>query len=202
MEILCAILSAKQGEDMDMNQSLKVIGICGSLRQHSYNKLLLQAAGKLLADQVQFSIADISGIPLFNQDHEDPLPEVVANLKSAIESADALVISTPEYNFSIPGVLKNAIDWLTRPAGQNSLNGKPVATIGATIGGFGTVGAQLHLRQVLSVLNMYVVNQPMVLVAQAHTKFDDEGNLTDQMAQDLLKQLMTNLVNWTQQLKK
>ncbi len=185
-----------------MNQSLKVIGICGSLRQHSYNKLLLQAAGKLLADQVQFSIADISGIPLFNQDHEDPLPEVVANLKSTVESADALVISTPEYNFSIPGVLKNAIDWLTRPAGQNSLNGKPVAAIGATIGGFGTMAAQLHLRQVLSVLNMYVVNQPMVLVAQAHTKFDDEGNLTDQMGQDLLTQLMTNLVNLTQQLKK
>jgi chromate reductase len=113
-----------------LSKSLTIVGIAGSLRKESYNKHLLKAAGKLLLNDIQFIIADISSVPLYNQDLEDDFPETVINLKRTVVAANALIFSTPEYNGSIPGVLENVIDWLSRLSGQSSLSGKPVRIIG------------------------------------------------------------------------
>jgi chromate reductase, NAD(P)H dehydrogenase (quinone) len=182
-----------------MSKSLTIVGIVGSLRKESFNKQLLKAAGKLLPNDVQFTIADISSVPLYNQDLEDDFPETVINLKRTVEAADALIFSTPEYNGSIPGVLKNVIDWLSRPSGHSSLNGKPVGIIGGTPGMFGAVHAQMHLRQILSLMNMHVIPQPLVLVGQIQNKFDAEGRLTDITTQNIMQKHLDRLVNVAKQ---
>jgi chromate reductase len=122
-------------------------------------------------------------------------------LKERIRTADAILLVTPEYNYSVPGVLKNAIDWASRPYGESAWNGKPVAVMGASIGALGTVRAQSHLRQMFVYLNMHAVNQPEVLIGNAAQRFDEQGNLTDATSADLIRQLLQNLADWTRRLQ-
>ena len=179
---------------------IKILGIAGSLREGSYNKHLLRAASGLLPPSAQLEIFDLDGIPPYNQDMETlAFPETVNALKRKIEEADALLISTPEYNHSYPGVLKNAIDWASRPYGKNSFDGKPTAVMSASPTLFGGVAAQDHLKQVLLALNTRIVTQPAVIVSMAHEKFDENGNLLDSNTQLFLRQLITNLVNTARQ---
>jgi len=119
-----------------------------------------------------------------------------------VRAADAILIATPEYNYSVPGVLKNAIDWGSRPYGESVWDGKPVAIMGASIGSKGTVRAQYHLRQMFVFLNMYPVNKPEVMIANETQRFDENGNLTDETSKKLIRQLLESLVSWTHQLKR
>ncbi len=179
---------------------VKVLGICGSLRKGSYNRAAMRAASELLPDDVSLTIAEIADIPLYNEDvRQAGFPPPVQRLREAISGADALLFATPEYNYSVSGVLKNAIDWASRPPDQ-PFNGKPVAIMGATAGLWGTSRAQYHLRQSCVFLNMLPINKPEVLIAQAQNKFDAEGRLTDQTTRDLLAQLLVALRDWTRRL--
>ena len=179
-----------------MTQPIRVLGISGSLRQGSYNSALLRAAGHLLPEGMTLDTADLSGIPLYNDDvRAQDYPDAVQDFREQISAADALLIATPEYNFSIPGVLKNAIDWASRPDAnkQVPLKGKPVAMLGASTGLFGTVRAQHHLRQVLVYTDNPVVNTPQVLVMTAKDKFDANLHLTDEATRGFLRDLLKNL---------
>jgi chromate reductase len=184
-------------EPLQPEKPIRILGIAGSLRKNSFNKQLLQAATKLLPEAAQLELFGIGDIPLYNQDVEvSGIPEAVKRFKERIESADAILIATPEYNHSYPGILKNAIDWGSRPYGQNSFNGKPVAVISASPGTFGGVGAQDQLKQVLLALNMHLVSQPAVIVTSAHDKIDSDGNLTDSITTQFFTQLLANLVEF------
>lgn len=183
-----------------MNDPFVILGISGSLRRESYNRALLRAAAELAPEGVQIETFELDGIPLFNQDEEANPHARVVELKQRIRAADAILIVTPEYNYSIPGVLKNAIDCASRPYGDSAWNGKPVAIMGASVGAAGTARAQYHLRQTFVFLNMYAVNQPEVMVSNAHTRFDKEGKLTDETTKKLVQQLLAELVNWTKRL--
>ncbi len=183
-----------------MNDPLVILGIAGSLRKESYNRALLRAAQELTPKEARIEPFALDGIPPFNEDEEkDPHPRVV-ELKQRIRAADAILFVTPEYNYSIPGVLKNAIDCASRPYGDSAWDGKPVAIMGASIGSIGTARAQYHLRQTFVFLNMYPVNQPEVMVANAHKRFDQEGKLTDETTKKLVQQLLAGLVSWTKRL--
>jgi chromate reductase len=143
-------------------------------------------------------MADISDIPLCNPDHDGAgTPEPVQRFKHQITQADALLIATPEYNRSIPGVLKNAIDWASWPYGKSPMIGKPTAILGAATGNFGTLRAQMHLRQVLQFTRTPMVLYPEVLIARAAEKFDDEGRLTDEQTRELIRQLLDALHDLT-----
>jgi chromate reductase len=180
---------------------INIVGFAGSLRRKSYNKLLLQAGSKLLPESTRLELFDIDGIPLYDQDTEVlGIPEIVKRFKEKIERADAILISTPEYNHSFPGVLKNAIDWASRPYGHNSFDGKPVAVMSAATGMFGGVAAQDQLKQVLLALNMRLVTQPAVIVTSAQHKFDLDNELTDPDTKQFMKQLLANLVDLTRKL--
>jgi chromate reductase len=183
-----------------VNDPLVILGIAGSLRKESYNRWLLRAAQELVPEGARIETFEIDGLPLFNQDEEaNPHPRVT-ELKQRIRAADAILFVTPEYNYSIPGVLKNAIDCASRPYGDSAWSGKPVAIMGASIGTIGTARAQYHLRQTFVFLNMYPVNQPEVMVSNAHKRFDEEGKLTDDKTKELVGQLLSELVNWTKRL--
>lgn len=183
-----------------MNNPLVILGIAGSLRRESYNRSLLRAAQELTPEGARIETFEIDGMPPFNQDEEtNPHPRVV-ELKQRVRAADAILFVTPEYNYSIPGVLKNAIDCASRPYGDSAWTGKPVAVMGASIGAIGTARAQYHLRQAFVFLNMYPVNQPEVMVSNAQTRFDQEGKLTDEITKQLVRQLLSELVNWTKRL--
>lgn len=159
-----------------MTSSPHIVGFAGSLRKESINKALLLNAKELLPEGYRFTLADLSEIPAYNQDLESDLPAAVHELAALCQTADGFLISTPEYNYSVPGFLKNAFDWLSRPNVGRPLASKPVAIMGATPGMFGTSRAQSHLRDMLFGLNMEPVNRPEVLVPQAHTKFDETGD--------------------------
>jgi chromate reductase len=184
-----------------METKLKFLGFAGSLRVGSYNKALLRAATNLLPQNATLEIFDLNGIPPFNQDLEMDMPEKVTEFKSKIREADAILIATPEYNYSIPGVLKNAIDFASRPYGDNPFDGKPVAIMSASIGMLGGARAQYHLRQVFVFLNMHPINGPEVIVTFAENKFDANGKLIDENTSKFLKQLLENLANWTRRLR-
>ena len=184
-----------------MGDKMKILGFAGSLRKGSYNKMALNAATKLAPDDVKIEVFDLKDIPPFNQDLEQYPPERVREFKKKIREADAILIATPEYNYSIPGVLKNAIDWTSRPYGDNVFEGKPVAIMGASIGNIGTARAQYHLRQCFVFLDMYPINQPEVMIGFAQEKFDKNGNLTDEHAKDRIKELLQELVQWAKTLK-
>lgn len=185
-----------------MNDIINILGIAGSLRKDSYNRAALRAAASLVPKGSSLGIADLTGIPPFNQDEEGQPPQKVVELKASIRAADAILLATPEYNYSVPGVLKNAIDWASRPYGDNAWDGKPVAIMGASGGMLGTARAQYHLRQIFVFLNMHPLNQPEVMIANAQEKFDEHGNLTDQKTKDKIRELLAALVLWTTQLKK
>ena len=184
-----------------MDKSITVLGFAGSLRKESYNKALLRAALELMPENAKLEIFDLEGIPPFNQDLESEMPEKVKQFKAKIKAANAMLIVTPEYNYSIPGVLKNAIDWASRPYGDNSFEDKPVAIMSASPGILGGARAQYHLRQVLVSLNMHPVNRPEVIIASADEKVDDKGNLTDETARKRIRQLLENLIKWTKRLE-
>ena len=180
-----------------MTSSIQIFALCGSLRKGSYNRMLLHAAEELAPDGVSFESFDIGRLPLYNEDvRAQGFPPPAEELRSKIRAADALLFVTPEYNYSIPGVLKNAIDWASRPPDQ-PFNGKPAAIAGASPSMLGSARAQYHLRQVCVYLNIFLVNQPEVFVAAANNKFDAEGRLTDEPTRKFVAQLMQALVNWT-----
>jgi chromate reductase len=173
-----------------MSKPIAILGIAGSLRRLSFNRGLLRSAQEAAPSDVNLHIFDLVGIPPYNQDDAAQPPAIVTEFKTQIRAADAILFSTPEYNYSIPGVLKNAIDWASRPYGQNAWAGKPAAIMGASSGLQGTSRAQYHLRQCFVFLDMPVVNRPEVMLGMAAEKFDDHGNLTDQRA----RQVVTDLV--------
>jgi chromate reductase, NAD(P)H dehydrogenase (quinone) len=184
-----------------MPTEVHVLGISGSLRKGSFNSGLLQAALKLLPEGMSLELYDLAGIPLYNEDVLTVgIPPAVAHFKSHIAAADALLIATPEYNFSIPGVLKNAIDWASRPIQDSPLNDKPLAIMGAG-GVMGTTRAQYHLRQVAVFTNMHPLNRPEVAVTLARTKFDANGNLTDEATRQAVRKLLAALADWTRRLR-
>jgi chromate reductase len=184
-----------------MDSSLKILGIAGSLRKVSYNRGALRAAQQLAPPNSTIEIYDLEGIPLYNGENENPLPSKVADFKAKIRAADAILFVTPEYNCSVPGVLKNAIDWASRPYGDNAWEQKPVAIMGATPGMLGTVRAQYHLRQSFVFLNMHPLNRPEVMIANADDRFDENGNLTDEKTREHIRKLLVALVEWTLKLK-
>jgi chromate reductase, NAD(P)H dehydrogenase (quinone) len=183
-----------------MSKPLRILGIAGSLRRQSYNRPALRAATQVPLEVATVDIFELDGIPGFSEDDEQNPPEKVVELKRRIREADAVLFVTPEYNYSIPGVLKNAIDWASRPYGDNAWFGKPAAIMGASVGAIGTARAQYHLRQVMVFLNMFPVNQPEVMIAKAHERFDAEGNLTDEKTKEFIRQLLQALVDWTRRI--
>ncbi len=185
-----------------MNHPFTILGIPGSLRKASYNRGLIRAAQTLVPDGVTLEVFDLDGIPLYNQDEETRPPARVTQLKSRIRAADAILIATPEYNYSIPGVLKNAIDWASRPYGDSAWDSKPVAIMGASVGFTGAARAQYHLRQAFVYLNMHTLNRPEVMVGNAASRFDDQGNLTDESSREHIRQLLAALVDWARKLER
>lgn len=183
-----------------MSRTLTILGIAGSLRKGSYNRAALRAAAALTPQDAILEIFELDGIPGFNEDHERNPPQKVIELKQRVRAADAILFVTPEYNYSIPGVLKNAIDWASRPYGDNAWDGKPAGIMGASIGSIGTARAQYHLRQSMVFLNMYPLNQPEVMIANAAERFDAQGNLTDDKTRTFIQKLLVNLVEWTRRL--
>ena len=183
-----------------MERVINILGFAGSLRKDSYNRSLLRASLELVPKGSNLEVFDLEGIPPFNQDLENQPPEKVKEFKAKIRAADAVLIVTPEYNYSIPGVLKNAIDWASRPYGDNAFGGKPVAVMGASIGMLGTARAQYDLRRSFVFLNMYPVNQPEVMVPFAHEKIDKSGKVTDSKTREKIKELLESLVAWTKRL--
>ena len=183
----------------DLLPSLRVVGFAGSLRAASYNRGLLRAAQNVAPIGMTITIRELAPIPLYNADVEaqgDPQP--VAALKAAVQQADALLIAVPEYNYGVSGVLKNAIDWLSRPAESSVLHGKPVALMGASMGMTGTARAQLQLRQTFVYTQSTVMPPPPeILVAHAQEKFDARGELTDEDTRAHLRKLLDALVAWT-----
>jgi chromate reductase len=147
-----------------MGNRVRILGIAGSLREGSYNRAALKAAAGLVPDGAEIEIFELDGIPGFNQDEEQNPPARVAELKQKVRAADAVLFVTPEYNYSVPGVLKNAIDWASRPYGDSAWDGKPSAIMGASIGTVGTARAQYHLRQIMVFLNMFPINRPEVMI--------------------------------------
>lgn len=175
------------------NGAYKVVSLIGSLRRDSFNRKLFMAARAVAPEGMELREAAIGDLPLFSQDLEADMPTPVGALHDAIRAADGLLFVTPEYNHGIPGVLKNAIDWASRPPRAAPIYGKPAGILGASPGMAGTIRAQMHLRQYLNYLNMPTVLQPEVLVARAHEKFDESGGLTDEAALKLIGQHLANL---------
>ena len=176
-------------------ETVNILGFAGSLRKGSYNKALLRAAGELLPAGASIELFDLEGIPPFNQDLEGSPPERVKEFKSRIRAASAVLIATPEYNFSVPGVLKNALDWASRPFGDSAWPGKPLALMSASTGMLGGSRAQYHLRQTLLFLDVRAVSKPEVFVTFAGQKFDDKGKLTDEATRGVVADLLKALVN-------
>jgi chromate reductase len=173
---------------------ISMLGIVGSLRKASYNRSALRAAQELLPADGELELIELQGIPAFNQDEELNPPAAVIEFKRRILAADAILFATPEYNYSLSGVLKNAIDWASRPYGESAWLGKPAALMGASVGDLGTARAQYHLRQILVAQNMPVVNQPEVMIGNAAQQFDLNGRLIDASARQLIQKLMVALV--------
>jgi chromate reductase len=185
-----------------MDRQITILGFAGSLRKGSYNKAILRAALELSPQDVKLEIFDLEGIPPYNMDLENRMPEKVKEFKAKIRAADAILIATPEHNYSVPGVLKNAIDWASRPYGDNSFEGKPVGIMSASTGMLGGARAQYHLRQMFVFLDMHPVNRPEVIVAFAGEKIDDKGRVTDGKTREKIKELLGSLVAWTNRLGK
>jgi chromate reductase len=187
-------------KDKKMTRPVQILGIAGSLRRDSYNRAALRAATQLAPQDASVDIFELDGLPGFNQDEEQNPPGEVVELKRRVREADAILFVTPEYNYSVPGVLKNAIDWASRPYGDSAWNGKPAAIMGASMGAIGTARAQYHLRQMMVFLNMFPINQPEVMIGNATERFDAQGNLTDNATKEFIRQLLQNLVDWTRRI--
>jgi len=185
-----------------MTATLKVLGISGSLRKSSFNTAALRAAQELTPEGMTVSIYSIADIPAYDDDiRAVGYPAPVQALRDAIKGADAVLLATPEYNYSTSGVLKNAIDWASRPPEQ-PFDGKPVAIMGASAGVLGTARAQYHLRQIFVFLNGYVLNKPEVMIGGAANRFDADGKLTDEATRGFIKAQMEALRDWTLRLRR
>ena len=183
---------------MITSKPIHILGISGSLRKASYNTALLRATTERMPSGMTLEIFNLTPLPMFNPDFENPFPDVVVDFRTRLLQANGLLIATTEYNSSISGALKNAIDWASRSP-QSPLVGKPVAIIGASTGNFGTLRAQLHLRQVLTHVGALPLGKPEVLVARAGQAFDADGKLVDPTAQGFLGDLLTAFARWIQQ---
>ena len=184
-----------------MADTIRVYAFCGSLRKGSFNRMALKAAEELAPPGMTFEECDIGNMPLYNEDvREKGFPAPVQEMRERIGAADAVLFVTPEYNYSIPGVLKNAIDWASRPPDQ-PFAGKPAAIMGASPSMLGSARAQYHMRQSCVFLNVLLVNQPVVIIAAAHQKFDSAGRLTDEPTRQFIAKLLVALATWTTRLK-
>lgn len=178
-----------------------MLGIAGSLRAKSFNRGLLLAAQELVPAHMTIEIFDISAVPLYSGDIEaDGDPQSVAALKTALRAADALLIATPEYNYGIPGVLKNTIDWASRPPGKSAIMNKPAAIMGASPGTGGTARAQLQLRQTLAATRVHVMTHPEIFVSNANEKFDAQGHLADEETRKHISRFLESLGEWERRL--
>lgn len=177
-----------------MADQITILGIAGSLRKESYNKAALRAAQALCPEGAKIELYDIAGLPLFSQDEEQKPTPKVTDFKQRIRAADAILIATPEYNYGMPGVLKNALDVASRPYGDNAWSGKPVAILSAAMSAGGGIRAQYQLRQCFVFLNMEALVQPEVAIGNCTQRFDDKGSLNDETSKKLLRQLVENLV--------
>jgi chromate reductase len=184
-----------------MEPTVTILGIAGSLRKGSLNRAALRAAEALAPEGVQVEVFDLADIPLYNQDYEASPPARVVEMKARVRAADAILFVTPEYNYSVPGVLKNAIDWGSRPYGDSCWAGKPVAVMGASPGALGSARAQYQLRQCFVTLDMYQLNKPEVLIGAAPQKFDSAGNLTDEPTRKSIQELLAALAKWARRLR-
>ncbi|SEL28612.1 chromate reductase [Colwellia chukchiensis] len=185
-----------------MTSKTHIVAISGSLRKSSYNTAAINAAAQLLPENCSLELLDIAKLPLYNQELDGELtPEAVLTLTQKVANADAILFSTPEYNYSVPGVLKNAIDWLSRQQPQ-PFSGKPAAIMSASMSVLGGARAQYHLRQIMIYLDVHFINKPEVMIASAHNKFNQQGELDDQLSRDFIQQLMAALVTWHNQLNK
>jgi chromate reductase, NAD(P)H dehydrogenase (quinone) len=187
----------------DQMSQYHFVAISGSLRKGSYNTMVLKAMQQLSPANITIEHLSIAELPLFNQDlhHDDLFPEEAFKINKAIKAADAIIFVTPEYNYSVPGVLKNAIDMLSRLPDQG-FDMKPVGIAGASPGLLGTVRAQGHLRQVMTFVNAIVMNKPGVMIGQVNTKFDNDGNLTDEKTKEILKKFIESLAEFSDLFKK
>ena len=184
-----------------MEQTVKILGFVGSLRKGSYNKAMMRTSVELVPEDAAIEVFDFQGIPAFNQDFERQPPQIVKEFKAEIRKADAILIATPEYNYSIPGVLKNAIDWASRPYGDNAFEGKPVAVMSASIGRLGGARAQYHLRQSFVFFDMHPLNRPEVMMSFAGDNVDADGNVSSEQSRQLINELLEALVRWRRELK-
>ncbi len=180
----------------EKGKKISILGFAGSLRKDSFNKSLLRAAQEVLPGDVELEIFDLEGIAPFNQDLENQPSARLKEFKAKIRAADGILIATPEYNYSVPGVLKNALDAASRPYGDNPFDGKPAAIMGASPGMLGTARAQYHLRQTLVFFNMHPLNRPEVMVPFADQQFDEKGRLTDDHTRSKVKELLAALSLW------
>lgn len=180
-----------------------ILGIPGSLRKDSYNRSLLRAAQEMAPEGMNIETCDLIDIPSYNGDVEaQGFPEPVVRFKEAIKKADGILIATPEYNYSVPGVLKNAIDWASRPTQDTPLHRKPAAIMGATIGSGGTIRAQLNLRQSFVFTQTLAMLQPELLVSKAQDKFDAQGRLTDETTKKYLVSFLEAFQKWVDRLQR
>ncbi|HEY1810833.1 MAG TPA: NAD(P)H-dependent oxidoreductase [Kofleriaceae bacterium] len=178
-----------------------VLGICGSVRKKSLNRSLLAAVGAALPEGASLTTFDgLERLPIFNSDLEDPA--LVVELKQAIAAADGVVFAVPEYNYSIPGGLKNALDWVSRPPASSPLRGKPVALVGAASGMSGTIRAQTHMRQILLYSDSQCLGQPEVLIARAHERFADDGTLIDASTRELIARFAIAFVAFVERMQR
>jgi chromate reductase len=176
---------------------IKVAGLSGSLRKDSYNSALLRAASQLLPEGITLEIVSIVDLPFYNADVErSGFPPVVEDFRRRLAAADAILLATPEYNFSVSGVLKNALEWASRPPNP-PMSGKPCALMGASVSPLGTARGQFHLRHICVSLNTFALNAPHVDVTEAAKKFDSDGRLIDQGARDIIRQLLNELRDFT-----
>jgi chromate reductase len=184
-----------------MAEKINIIGFSGSLRSGSFNTAALRAAQQLCPDDAEIDIFDISDFEPFNQDRDQDPPKNVTKLKASIRASDAVLFSSPEYNYSVPGHLKNVIDWASRPYGDSAWDGKPALIMGASPGAVGTARMQYHLRQMMVFLNMFPLNRPEVMISNCAEKFDANGNLTDEATKDHIHKALTALIEETRRRK-
>jgi len=184
-------------ERMTPREALRVVGIAGSLRRASYNRALLCAAQQLTPPSLRIEIEELDDLPVFNADLDGASPpEAVARLRQAVRAADGLLLVTPEYNHGVPGVLKNAIDWLSQPLRESALDGKPTALMGASTGLAGTARGQTQLRQAFVLTNTPAMLRPEVLVGRAQDKFDTTGRLTDEATRRFVASFLEQFAVW------
>jgi chromate reductase len=183
-------------------ERIQIVGLAGSLRRASYNRGLIRAAAELAPEGIVVDVLDLADLPLYNQDVEDAgEPRSVVAVKAALDRADAVLVATPEYNHGVPGVLKNAVDWASRPRATSPLRDKPIAVTGASPGRGATARAQAQLREAFVFTGACVMPQPELLVGAAASHFDDDGNLTDPAIRAALVELVEALRVWTLRLR-